>query len=135
MSTAERIPVLLTYERWPGTLGPLQTTPARRAASIRRTTSVHSTWPDGFAGPYVAICTGRDLRTDAVGGAHAVADAELTLRSEPGTKVVAAVDDPALQALVGADLQRGFRRAAGALVEPGPLLAMLLDDAPAAALV
>jgi hypothetical protein len=135
MAAAERIPVRLDFEIWPGTLGPLQETPPRRAGSVRRTTSVHSTWPGGFAGPFVAVCTGRDLLTRADGEARTSGSAAVTLTTEADSKVVAAVDDRTLQALVGVDLGRGFRRAAAAVTEPGALLATLLDDAPAAALV
>lgn len=127
--------VRLSFEQWPGTLGPVSATPDRRPGSIRRTTSIHSTWPDGFEGPLVLRGIGRDLVTTTA-ACTTVDSVELTLATEPGRRLVADVTPTALQPLVGANLSGGFRRAAAGVVEePGSVLGLLLDDAPAAALV
>lgn len=133
----QRIPARLDVEIWPGTIGPLQETPPRRAGSVRRTTSVQSTWPDGFAGPLVAVCTGRDLVTDSAGGVVPIAEAAFRITTAAASRVVAAVDDARLADLVDANLAGGFRKAAAGLtaVEPGSVPALLLDDAPAAVFV
>src|SRR5437870_5667495 len=47
---------------WPGTTGPASATPRRAVGSVRRTTAVDMTYPDGID-RLVLRGTGRDLRT------------------------------------------------------------------------
>ena len=49
--------------------GSVPSAPPRRAGSLRRTTTMDFTWPDGLAGDTVLDGRGRDLRTNGDGTA------------------------------------------------------------------
>lgn len=111
-------------------------TPARRPFSLRRTTSLQLSWPDGPQGVIHVLGLGRDLLTQSVVGecetlvldrVDAVLDADrniLSLACEPPL--------PADVNLVGQSALRGLRKAiAPALAPEGYAtrpLAQLLDD-------
>jgi len=122
---------------------PAPTTPTRSAGSVRRTSSIDSSRPDGLGGDLVVVGRARDLRTDTTGSATVLAHAELRLRLEGRTRAILSVQStPALDgidALVGLAVGPGFRsRVNEALPEEefsGSLLYLLLDDLPGAALV
>jgi len=128
----------------PGPRRPLPATPAPAGRSVRRTTSIDITRPDGLPGPVVALVAGRDRAVDARGGAHDRAAVSLAFRAT-ASGVVQGIDDttaggPAgLADLVGADLRSGFgRRWTAALPADAAertVLAALLDDLPGALLV
>ena len=106
----------LPFEQWPGTLGSVTGTPDRRPGSVRRTTSIRSSWPDGFEGPLRVECLGRDLLTGAAAGATTL-------------------DEMAFSLIPAANVGPGFRRATAGLAPAGSVHALLLDDAPAGAFV
>ncbi len=117
-------------------------TPPRAPASVRRTTSIDVTRPDGLTGRVVAVVAGQDLATDAGGHSSVVRRFAVDVAVEPdtgailgfdgrdGTTDVADVTD--LADLVGASLRSGFgRRLASALpdeAESRSLRYSLLED-------
>ena len=133
--------MILSFEEWPGTLGTVTRTPDRLARSLRRTTSIHSTWPDGFDGDFALTARGRDLLTTADGAGVVIGDARVDVRAEGPLKTVRSITSvpavPNLAVLEGANLTSGFRKAAATnlALGDGSVLALLFDDLPAAALV
>jgi hypothetical protein len=119
--------------------GPAFSTPPRRPASIRRTTTHDSTRPDGLDGPVHLVARGRDLIT-AADGRTAVVDAaglELVANSSIEGRILDISVDPevaGIESLVGASAFAGFRRAAGELVPDdrgsGSVRFQILDDLP-----
>ena len=126
-----------------GTYAPTAGSPARRPGSIRRTTTVDSTRPDGFAQPLVQLGLARDLLTTADGDAVVLAGAEMHVRTKwtgEGPIVESLTldpDVPDLDTLVGRRASSGFRAAIDASVgaERGSLQYLLLDEIPGATLV
>jgi hypothetical protein len=125
-----------------GTAAPTSGTPARRPGSIRRTSTIDSTRPEGFGGPLYQLGRARDLVTARDGGARAVDEAEMHVVTDYATGMLVrelamdpTVDD--LDALVGARAGGGFRKIldldTGAA--RGSLPYLLLDDVPGATLV
>ncbi len=114
--------------------------PARRHGSVRRTTTHDSTRPDGLYGPVTAVAIGRDLLTDADGGAVVVGQARIELQVDFSTGVITQLttDPPAaeLTALVGITAYRGFRAALERALPneraSGSVRGQLLDDLPMA---
>jgi hypothetical protein len=133
--------VLLSFEAWPGTLGTVTRTPDRQPGSVRRSTSIRSTWPDGFEGPFVLTAHGRDLVTRADGSGAVIDEVRIGVTAEGPLKTVRAIESdhvvPNLDVLRGANLMGGFRKAVGTNLElvDGSLSALVLDDLPGAALV
>ena len=122
----------------PGPRRALIATPPAALGSVRRTTSIDVTRPDGLLGPVVAVLTGRDREADAEGGADVLAEVVLTVRVAV-SGVVEGIDGhgpPGLGELVGAGLRSGFgRRAAATLPDDAArrtLVGSLLDDLPGA---
>lgn len=127
--------------RFAGPQRPVAGTPPRRLGSVRRTTTIDVTRPDGHGGRAVADARGRDLRTGPDGTAEVVATARLVVDLDAG-RVVRAIEvghaepappDPgALAALVGCPAAGGFRREVGTAladdVAAGGLWHLLLDD-------
>jgi hypothetical protein len=122
---------------------PTATTPARRARSIRRTTSIDMTRDDGCLDPVYLSGRGRDLWTAADGSAVESGHADLRATVEMVARVVRHVEtDPPIEGmdrLVGAPAMSGFRAAADAVApelrERRDLLYTLLDDIPVATLI
>jgi hypothetical protein len=106
--------------------------------SVRRTTSIDVTRPEGLLGPVVAVLAGRDRAVDAEGGARVRAEVSLAVRVAVSGEVEGIDGDgpPGLGELVGADLRSGFgRRAAATLPDDASrrtLVGSLLDDLPGA---
>ena len=132
---------MLSFEEWPGTLGTVTRTPDRPARSLRRTTSIRSTWPDGLDGYLALTARGRDLLTTDTGAGVVVSDARVDVRAEGFAKTVRSITSepavPHLPLLEGVNLASGFRRAVATnlVLGEGSVLALLLDDLPGAALV
>ncbi|HVW34280.1 MAG TPA: DUF2889 domain-containing protein [Acidimicrobiia bacterium] len=127
-----------------GPQNPRSGTPARRAGSVRRTTTHDSLRPDGIRGDIRLVATGRDLRTEADGSATVLdaARVELRVAYQHGRRIAALECDPArpeLAALVGGGTAVGYRAAVDAALpgerERGGVLYQLLDDVPNALLV
>ncbi len=121
---------------------PAPGTPPRAPGSVRRTTTVDTSFPEGLAAPRRVDARGRDLRTGADGHPEEVAAVRLSVVLDPlGTvrEIAADPPEPGLEALVGASVSVGFRKAIDAhlphLASTGGLLFVLLDDLPGASLV
>jgi hypothetical protein len=133
--------VSLSFEAWPGTLGTVIRTPDRRPGSVRRTTSIRSTWPDGFEGDFALAAQGRDLMTTGDGRGVVIDEVRVGVTAEGPLKTVRAIESepvvPHLDVLRGANLMGGFRKAVGTrlVLVDGSVMALLLDDLPGAALV
>lgn len=126
-----------------GTYAPTSGSPVRRPGSIRRTTTVDSTRPEGLERPLVQLGLARDLATTADGHAVVLAEAEMRVRTKwtgEGAIVESLTldpDVPDLDALVGRRAGGGFRAAIDASggAERGSLAYLLLDEIPGATLV
>jgi hypothetical protein len=120
---------------------PSTETPARAVGSVRRTSSVDISRPNGIPGPLRAEGRARDVVTGAAGELVVTARQSLVAELDPFQELLAIEADPPapLDPLVGARVASGFR---ARVVETAPdhrrdatLLYLLLDDLPAAALV
>jgi hypothetical protein len=121
---------------------PTTGTPARRPESVRRTTVIDSTRPDGLQEPLRQHGRARDLVTAADGTGTVVGEAELRVvtdytqgqlvRELEITPSVAGAD-----AFVGARAGGGFRKILDTKTDAarGSLAYVLLDDVPGATLV
>ncbi|MCX7864244.1 MAG: DUF2889 domain-containing protein, partial [Novosphingobium sp.] len=117
--------------------------PPRAAGSVRRTTSIDVSWPDGFDKNRLMIGTARDYLTPAQGGTgHVLAEARFDARlAEDKTIVsISARPEPAnLKRLVGerggGHLRLVLREIMPELLESGDPLYLLLDDISGTALV
>jgi hypothetical protein len=125
-----------------GTAAPTSRSPARRPHSIRRTTTVDSTRPNGVGGELLQLSRGRDLYTCPDGTGVTLADASMQLRSKyidgPIVQSITLTPHAAgLDALVGRRASTGFRAVIDQAVDVarGSLGYLLLDEVPAATLV
>jgi Protein of unknown function (DUF2889) len=121
---------------------PVPGTPERRPGSVRRTSNIDSTRPQGLAGDLVLVASARDLCTGMDGIGSTVAEAGLQVRTDASFRLRSLSSDPELaasQPWLGAVVGPGFRGRVAAAgsdgPEPGSLLHLLLDDLPGAALV
>src|SRR5579862_3490761 len=133
--------MLQTYKQWAGTLGPVRHTPDRRPGSVRRTSSIRTTWPEGVEGDVFLTAAGRDLLTTTDGRGVTTDRVSLEVRAGGPLRTVTSIrsdtKQPDVQLLEGCSLKGGFRKAVATrlALRQGALLALLLDDVPAAALV
>lgn len=119
----------------PGPQRALEATPPRARASVRRTTSIDITRPEGLTGPVVAVLAGQDLATDADGSASVVQRVAFSLRVDMRTgEIMSGLDE-----LVGRNARSGFGRLVASLfadeAEARSLRYSLLEDLPGAFLV
>lgn len=123
---------------------PVTQTPPRRPGSIRRSSHVDMTWPDGPAGDpeatLVLDSVARDVVTGADGTGRVVGDVRLVTTVAPGRRVTAIAAEPAtvdLEPLVGMMAARGWRSATRRLVPEGleSPLGLLLDEVPIAVML
>lgn len=119
---------------------PFGAAPLRRPSSVRRTTTIDTSWPDGFGAPMRMVARGRDLVTDAEGRADAIAEQELVILASARREILAIGSTPPLagaETLVGARAGGASRLAlAEALGDRrGTLAYQLLDDFAGASLV
>ena len=122
---------------------PLGPAPLRRPLSVRRTSSLQATWPDGRDGPMVLNGRARDLLTDAQGQARTLAEDRLSVRvGRDG--LIQSIETPrpspaALDALTGRHSIAGLRGAiadiAASEARLGSPLYTLLEDIPGVSLV
>ncbi|MGI8755503.1 MAG: DUF2889 domain-containing protein [Acidimicrobiales bacterium] len=133
---------MLTIPDRAGPHDPLPTTPARRPSSLRRTSSIDSSRPDGLDVDVRVDGRARDLLTDGSGAVAAAKEAHLAAVIDHARTLVSAVADPPVGGfddLVGIPVASGWRaRAADALridEHQDPLLNLLVDDLPGASLV
>ena len=126
-----------------GPSDPALTTPARQPGSVRRTSSIDTSRPDGLRSDLVVAARARDLRTAPDGTAVVESEAVLRARIDGATHRLVSLETtpevPALSALLGVLVGPGFRRRVDEAVpeerEAGTLLYLLLDDLPGAVLV
>lgn len=122
--------------------GPGPSAPPRRPESIRRTSTIDATWPDGMEGVTVLEGRARDLVTAECGAATEVAEAVLRVVVDRRRRIVDIFSTPqvhGLAALVGESSMGGHRGrlaevAADEVARATPLH-LLLDDLPGATLV
>ena len=115
--------------------------PLRRPGSVRRTTSIDSTWPDGPTGPWAMAGHARDLLTQADGGAPRVLDtAAYRLDVSPSRQILQIATDPPqpwadelVGIRAGSDSRRMIATILGDLA--GTPLYQILDDFAGASLV
>ena len=128
-----------------GIAEPTSSTPARRPGSIRRTSTIDSSYPEGIGTVLAQSGRARDVFTGRTGAVELVAETTMTIRTEytDGPVVAEIVIDPpapSVDALVGVRASTGFRRKVDDSVDPvdvprGSLTYLLLDDIPGATLV
>lgn len=122
-------------------LGPADPSPPRRPGSVRRTTTIEVTWPSGPAGELHLTGSGRDLYTPVAGDptVRDTAEATLVVAADGTVAELRSTPERNWAELTGLRATSGFRtrlaerypdRAAD-----GSVLALLLDDTPAALLV
>src|SRR2546423_14303054 len=124
---------------------PSRGTPARHPGSVRRTSSIDMTWPDGLRERRLML-TGRarDLRSDGPGNPHVVDDVTVTAvvdRSDASrlTELEVSPAVAGVAALIGEPVASGFRAAVGRELpeHAGACTPVFLlpDDLPVAALI
>jgi hypothetical protein len=126
-----------------GPSDPARSTPARQPGSVRRTSSIDTSRPDGLRSDLVVDARARDLRTGTDGTAGVESEAVLRAQIDGATHKLIAIETtpkvPALDALLGVLVGPGFRRQLDEAVseerDAGTLLYLLLDDLPGAVLV
>lgn len=126
-----------------GPSDPARSTPARQPGSVRRTSSIDTSRPEGLRSDLMVDARARDLRTGPDGRAVLESEAVLSARIDGATHQLTSIETtpevPALSALLGVLVGPGFRRRLDAVVpgerEAGTPLYLLLDDLPGAVLV
>jgi hypothetical protein len=129
-----------------GPHNPIVGTVERAAGSIRRTTNIDTTRPNGFDADAEVDARARDVRTNPDGTTEVVGEAWFRAKISPQHNLLSietSPDVPALQQLVGGSVGMGFRSRVNGVVEQvaadgcqdGSLLYLLLDDLPGATLV
>jgi hypothetical protein len=126
---------------------PIPATAARPEGSVRRTTNIDTTRPDGLRADAQVDGRARDLRTNPDGTTEVVGEAWLRATVSPTQKLLSITtspDVPVLRRLAGTSVGSGFRSRLNEVVageredggcRDGSLLYLLLDDLPAATLV
>lgn len=126
--------------------GPVDATPARRAGSVRRTTSIDMTWDDGIGTPLTLSGRGRDLATQADGQPAVLADERLVLRVSPERRIEqlllaehAEGEQCEISELIGIGAMGGFRASVAErvpqMMEARRPSSLLMDDVPGATLI
>lgn len=118
-------------------------TPVRSTWSVRRTSTIDMTWPQGQNGLLEMSGRARDLLTKgSVGEVQTLADERMHALVEDRSIIADLGCDPhreGLLSLIGGPALGGFRRRLRTLMEgelsPGALIYQLLDDIPGATIV
>lgn len=119
---------------------PFGPSPLRRRSSVRRTTTIDTSWPEGRGEPMRMVARGRDLATDAMGRAIVLEEQEIVIVASARHEILAIEAKPPVagaDALVGVRAGGASRLAlAGALADRrGTLAFQLFDDFAGASLV
>ena len=115
--------------------------PRRRPASVRRTTSIDSTWPGGASEPWLMEAVARDIMTPADGSAPILLDeARYTMQVSPRREILRLETQPVLPSpvdLVGVRAGGESRSQIAASLgdQIGTPLYQILDDFAGASLV
>lgn len=124
-----------------GPQAPVTSTPSFMPGSVRRTSTLDFNRTDGIYGPVTIVGSARDARA-IDGGAEVLGEQTLTIDvlgySKPQIVAVSSFPAlPALACLVGASASKGLRARLRSVfeVEPGSLLAGLLNDVPSSFVV
>jgi hypothetical protein len=123
-----------------GPRNPVAGTPVMEPGSIRRTTTIDITSPDGWDEPQRVDARARDVTIDAAGRLVPIAEVSIEVRLDRKSGLVrnlrSSTNAPGLDRLVGKSFFDGFRRELGTQlpgeVEECTLLHALLDDIPSA---
>jgi hypothetical protein len=112
-----------------------RTTPMRLPGSVRRTSHINMTWPDGRDGGLRLTGRARDLLTPVSGSPAVLSEASVVVGVGDGrqlTSITVSPDRPAAGELVGARGGGGYRKALDSALpgelEAGTPLYYLLDD-------
>ena len=122
---------------------PMPATISRRPRSIRRTSSIDTSRPNGFGGELTVVARARDLLTDSESNATVVEEMEIVARLDGSNRRVLSISSTpereGLDQLVGLHVGPGFRAQVNKIFpgeqEAGSLFHLLLDDLPGALLV
>ena len=121
-----------------GPQDPMRSNPPMLAGSVRRTTSIDTSWPGGFDGDLVIDARARDIVITEK-GSTVVDEVALTIALSKTREILAvrSTDAQTVTSLVGTNVAAGFRRAISERLPEidGTALHLLLDDLPGAALV
>lgn len=116
--------------------------PPRPANSLRRTTSIDVSWPDGTSGPRLLVGRARDCLTDASGRGRILAQSEFRVRMADDKSIIAIEADPAppglnrlLGARAGGHLRMLLQEVMPDLIARADPLYLVLDDLSGTALV
>ncbi len=114
---------------------PVALPPTRRSGSIRRTSTVLMSWPDGFDAELLLRGRARDLLTRADGHPEVLARSELTAVTGRARDIQRIESDPAVEGLdrlvggrAGGNLRKSINAELPAEREHGTPLYLLLDD-------
>lgn len=126
-----------------GPHNPVAGTPPRAPRSIRRTSSIDTTRPDGVTGRMVMNGRARDVLTTSDGAGVTLGEAEVIAEADGASRELAMIRTdpypPALQRMLGVVVGPGFRARVDEVVpeerQRQSLLYLLLDDLPGAGLV
>jgi hypothetical protein len=133
----------MTAPAFPLARHPIGPAPLRRAGSIRRTSTIDTSWPDGYGKPMLMQGHARDLLTPADGSAGIVlAEDRFTILASPIREILSisvSPDRPRAQELVGIRGGGQSRNALASIMAEdrlrGSPLFLLLDDFAGASLV
>lgn len=121
---------------------PYDTVPPRRPGSVRRTSHLLMTWPDGHGSDLRVSGRARDLLTPRRGPARIVATADVSVIQSPDREIRSIEVTPPVapvEVLVGSGPGRGFRRAITAAFageqQQHSLGFFLIEDLPTASLI
>lgn len=122
---------------------PMLATISRQPGSIRRTSSIDTSRPDGLGGELAVVARARDLVTSTASEASVVGELEIVARLDGSNRRVLSISSTppreGLDQLVGLHVGPGFRAQVNKIFpgeqEAGSLFHLLLDDLPGALLV
>jgi hypothetical protein len=123
--------------------GPAPSTPARRSWSVRRTSTIDTTWPEGYGTAMHMTGRARDLLTgtDPV-GPRILAEDGFAARLTPQRQIITLTTEPVRApadelsgSRAGSQLRLAIARVFRAELEAGTPLYLLLDDIAGASLV
>jgi len=133
----------MAAQAFPLARNPAGPAPPRRPGSVRRTSTIETTWPEGYGKPMLMQGRARDLLTPVDGSAPRIlAEDHFTILASPTREILSievSPDRPHAQQLVGVRAGGQSRRTLAEIMteerEKGTPLYLLLDDFAGASLV